>query len=200
MFKLMKCIISPTKIKNISEMVFGKYLLQTNIVSGGALLWLGDICEQEIEFRQGKLAKRYDYGRMARMFTVGIVLGPLNHYYYLNLAKVLPKRNLATVFSKICLDEFLMSPVCIVAFFYSMGVLEMKPIQKMNEELVDKFLEVYKMDWCIWVPAQFVNFYFVPVKYQVFYINAVTALYNIFLSYIKHKAIEPLATNKSNNT
>lgn len=38
----------------------------------------------------------------------------------------------------------------------------------------------------MWVPTQFVNFYVVPVKYQVFYINAVTMLYNVFLSYIKH--------------
>lgn len=46
------------------------------------------------------------------------------------------------------------------------------------------------MDWCVWVPTQFINFYFVPVKYQVFYINAVTMLYNIFLSYIKHRDVQ----------
>lgn len=46
------------------------------------------------------------------------------------------------------------------------------------------------MDWCVWVPTQFINFYVVPVKYQVFYINAVTMFYNVFLSYIKHRDME----------
>ncbi|KAJ8956668.1 hypothetical protein NQ318_014022 [Aromia moschata] len=80
-----------------------------------------------------------------------------------------------------------MSPVCIAAFFYSLGALEMKPIKKSTEELKDKWVEVYVMDWCVWPPTQFINFYYVPVKYQVFYINFVTMLYNVFLSYIKHR-------------
>ncbi|KAH1005428.1 hypothetical protein HUJ04_006420 [Dendroctonus ponderosae] len=122
-----------------------------------------------------------------RMFIVGLGLGPIHHYYYLYIAKVMPKRDFKTVFTKIGLDQFMMSPICIGTFFYSMGALELKPIEKINEELKKKFLDVYMMDWCVWVPTQFINFYFVPVKYQVFYINAVTMLYNIFLSYIKHR-------------
>lgn len=53
-------------LRNIPSLVFGKYLLHTNIVSSGVLMWLGDICQQEIEYRQGKLKKRYDYGRMGK--------------------------------------------------------------------------------------------------------------------------------------
>lgn len=155
-------------------------------------MWLGDICEQEIEYRQGKLKERYDFGRMARMFIVGLGLGPLHHYYYLYIARIMPKRELKTVAIKIGLDQFLMSPICIAAFFYSMGALEMKPVAKMNNEIIDKFLDVYVMDWCVWAPTQFINFYFVPVKYQVLYINAVTMLYNVFLSYIKHRDQEHL--------
>ncbi|KAF7272013.1 hypothetical protein GWI33_015181 [Rhynchophorus ferrugineus] len=163
---------SGSSVKNINSLVFGKYLLHTNIISSGVLMWLGDICEQEIEYRRGKLTKRYDYGRMLRM--------------------VMPKRDLTTVTKKIALDQFVMSPLCIATFFYSMGLLEDKSVQKMNEELTAKFLDVYVMDWCVWVPTQFINFYFVPVKYQVFYINAVTMFYNVFLSYIKHKDVKYL--------
>lgn len=43
------------------------------------------------------------------------------------------------------------------------------------------------MDWVIWPPTQFINFYFVPVKYQVVYVNLITVLYDIFLSYVKHR-------------
>ncbi|XP_076266748.1 mpv17-like protein 2 [Rhynchophorus ferrugineus] len=183
---------SGSSVKSINSLVFGKYLLHTNIISSGVLMWLGDICEQEIEYRRGKLTKRYDYGRMLRMFVVGLGLGPIHHYYYLYIARVMPKRDLTTVTKKIALDQFIMSPLCIATFFYSMGLLEDKSVQKMNEELTAKFLDVYVMDWCVWVPTQFINFYFVPVKYQVFYINAVTMFYNVFLSYIKHKDVKYL--------
>ncbi|KAL1512889.1 hypothetical protein ABEB36_002395 [Hypothenemus hampei] len=178
--------ISGNRLRNIGRLAFGKYLLSTNIISSGVLMWLGDVCQQEIEFRQGKLEKRYDYARMSRMFIVGLGLGPVHHYYYLYIAKILPKRDLSTVLIKIGLDQFIVSPLCIVGFFYSMGALEQKPLQKMNEEIYKKFINVYVMDWCIWVPTQFLNFYFIPVKFQVFYINAVTMFYNIFLSFIKH--------------
>jgi len=153
-------------------------------------MWLGDLCEQELEYRDGKLKERYDYGRMTRMLLVGLAMGPLHHYYYLYIARKLPKRELPTVAAKIGLDQFVMSPMCITLFFYGIGVMEQKPVAEMNKEIKHKFLEVYVMDWCVWVPTQFINFYFVPVKYQVLYINAVTMMYNVFLSFIKHKELE----------
>lgn len=77
------------------------------------------------------------------MLVVGLALGPLHHYYYLYLARKMPKRDMKTIFIKIGLDQFLMGPLCIAAFFYSMGVLERKPLEKMNTEIMDKFLSVY---------------------------------------------------------
>ncbi|KAJ8910514.1 hypothetical protein NQ315_002456 [Exocentrus adspersus] len=174
-------------IRSGITLAFGKYLLLTNTISSGVLMLVGDICQQEIEYRQNKLPQRYDFGRMSRMFTVGFALGPFHHYFYIWLAKVLPARNVVTVMKKILIDQFIMGPICIVAFFYSMSALEMKPMVKWNEEVKNKFVEVYVMDWCVWPPTQFINFYYVPVKYQVFYINFITMLYNVFLSYIKHR-------------
>lgn len=47
--------------------VFEKYLLATNTISSGVLMFLGDICQQEIEFQQGKLQSRYDTGRLSNL-------------------------------------------------------------------------------------------------------------------------------------
>lgn len=42
-----------------------KYLLTTNILSSGILMFVGDLAQQEIEYRQQILEKRYDYGRLS---------------------------------------------------------------------------------------------------------------------------------------
>ncbi|XP_018562233.1 mpv17-like protein 2 [Anoplophora glabripennis] len=148
---------------------------------------MGDLYQQEIEYRQKKLPQRYDYGRLTRMFTIGLGFGPLNHYFFVWLGKAMPARNLATLTKKILIDQFVMSPICIAAFFYSMGALESKPIKECNKELKNKFVTVYVLDWLVWTPTQLINFCYVPLKYQAFYTNFISMLYNVFLSYIKHR-------------
>ena len=45
-------------------------------------------------------------------------------------------------------------------------------------------------DWVIWPPSQAVNFLLVPSQYRVLYVNLITVLWDVFLSYIKHKPDE----------
>ncbi|XP_065155541.1 mpv17-like protein 2 isoform X2 [Atheta coriaria] len=167
--------------------VFGKYLFITNTVTSGVLMGLGDLAQQEIEYRRHMMAERYDWARMVRMFLVGLSMGPLHHYFYKYLDSYIPKRNLFSITKKILLDQLLMSPVCIAWFFYGMGICENKDLQECTKEINGKFVEVYLIDWSVWPPTQFINFYFLPVQYQVLYINFVTMVYNVFLSYIKHR-------------
>ncbi|KAJ8956667.1 hypothetical protein NQ318_014021 [Aromia moschata] len=108
MFKIRNCLSTvvryvstskPTKspIRSGITLAFGKYLLVTNTISSGVLMLIGDVCQQEIEYRQKKLPERYDYGRLTRMFIVGLGLGPIHHYFYVWLAKVMPARNASTI-------------------------------------------------------------------------------------------------------
>lgn len=74
---------------------------------------------------------------------VGLLFGPLHHYVYGWLQNVLPKRDLKTITKKILFDQLILSPVCILSFFYGMGYMERKPVKAMNEEISKKFVEVY---------------------------------------------------------
>lgn len=171
----------------VSILFSKKYLLASNTATSGLLMLMGDLCQQEIEFRQKLLKKRYDYKRLTHMFIVGLVLGPPHHFYYIGIAKKWPQRTTKIILWKIMLDQFVVSPLCIVAFFLGLNALEMKPLKEVVSELKSKFYTVYLVDWIIWPPTQYLNFYLVPVKYQVLYINAVTMLYNVFLSFMKYK-------------
>ncbi|GJQ85204.1 hypothetical protein Trydic_g13047 [Trypoxylus dichotomus] len=148
---------------------------------------VGDLLQQEIEYQQNMLPRRYDWNRLVQMTIVGLGYGPLHHYFYLGIHKLWPVPGIRSVAKKIMADQFVMSPTCIVYFFFAAGLLEKKSLLECKEELYAKALELYTVDWCVWPPTQFINFYFLPVQYQVLYINVMTMLYNVFLSYIKHR-------------
>lgn len=38
-------------------------------------------------------------------------------------------------------------------------------------------------NWALWVPAQFLNFRFVPAQYQVLFSNVVALAWNVYLSF-----------------
>ncbi|XP_063361595.1 mpv17-like protein 2 [Cydia amplana] len=172
--------------RGIAVLFNPKNLLLTNSLTSGIFMFLGDLAQQEFEYRSEHLKKRYDWARSARMLTVGILMGPLHHYYYVYLDKVLPGAEIKTVFKKIAYDQLFASPATILFFFIGMGMLENKSTQETKDEIAYKFKYTYIGDCLFWPPVQFINFYFLPTKYRVFYINGATMLFNVFLSYIKH--------------
>jgi len=46
------------------------------------------------------------------------------------------------------------------------------------------YIPTYVADWVVWPPLQLVNFTFVPLRYQVLYVNACNLLWNTFLSFM----------------
>lgn len=136
-----------TKFGKALDLVFGKYLLTTNVVSSGVLMGIGDLMCQELEFQSKKLNKRYDWVRIGNMIIVGCLCGPLNHYFYKWMDKVLPKADFATATKKILLDQILMSPVCCVLFFYSAGLLEKQTVEECTDEMKEKFVTVYAVSF-----------------------------------------------------
>ncbi|XP_053680591.1 mpv17-like protein 2 [Anopheles nili] len=175
--------------RQIWNLLFGRYLLVTNTVSSGVLMMAGDIAAQEVERRRDQTSIAslgYDWWRVANMTLVGISQGPLHHYLYKWMDVILPGASFATVFKKIAIDQFVISPIFIVTYLYSAGLLEGASVVDCSHELREKYWIIYTADWLVWPPTQFINFYLVSPKYRVLYINAITMLYNVFLCYIKH--------------
>lgn len=167
------------------NLMFGRYLLATNVISSGVIMCAGDLMSQKLENymvigddneqndnnddgvirKRKKVKKEIDWERMGKrkilpysiktlisqlsylntgyMFIAGALQGPINHYVYKYLDIFLPKSDLRTVAKKIAIDQFMMSPVCIVAFFYSAGLLEKKTVSECTAELKEKALTVY---------------------------------------------------------
>ncbi|XP_023722950.1 mpv17-like protein 2 isoform X2 [Cryptotermes secundus] len=173
-------------MRGMFNRIFGKYLFLTNTISSGVLMSAGDLIQQEIEKRRTPKSKPFDWERTGRMFIVGLAQGPPQHIFYKFLDWHLPRRDFKSISRKILLDQLIASPVFICIFFFGMGYLESHTWDEIISESKMKFFSIYMVDWLVWPPTQIINFYFLSSKYRVMYINIVTMLYDVFLSYIKH--------------
>ncbi|XP_070509053.1 mpv17-like protein 2 [Chironomus tepperi] len=167
--------------------LFTKYLLLTNTVSSGFLMYIGEYFAQRIEKSRNFNENEYDKEKMKQLAVVGLSQGPLHHYTYLWMERLLPGNAKSTIVKKIMSDQFIVSPVFILHYFYTSYFLEGRKVTETNELLKDKFLKVYAADWLVWPATQFINFMFVPLQYRVLYINMITMFYNIFLCYVKNE-------------
>lgn len=208
-----------------------KYSLLTNTAFGVALRASGDVIQQEIERKKlGKASQ--DWTRTSSQFwglifidtllivsifdveniaASGVIIGPLNYYWYFYLDKAFPGRTVQTIAKKILLDQMIGATLYTFLFIVVVCLLEGKSVGVSLEEFRQKFLYIYlvwflckflsqkkchknwffdlKIDWLVWPPAQAINFYLVPSHLRMAFVNLILVGWNIFLSFAKHNVI-----------
>ncbi|XP_017146275.1 mpv17-like protein 2 [Drosophila miranda] len=162
-----------------------RFLLFTNVGISLTLSCLGDVMEQHLEIYSGEI-ERFDSLRTSHMATSGVTVGIICHFWYKMLDKRIPGRSMRVVAKKIVLDQLICSPVYISVFFVTLGLLEQKDKHEVWDEIKDKAWKLYAAEWTVWPAAQFINFYWIPTHYRIFYDNIISLGYDVLTSKVKH--------------
>lgn len=167
----------------------------TKIISAGLISGLGNLGAQRLMHSQLPVESaeddiqtkpdfQVDWNQMGRFVLLNVVfVAPVLHYWYVGLARAIPGTNIGPVLKRVFYDEFVFTPVYVpvlMTVLWSMEGVEPKHLPRMISE---EWLTIMIFDWSVYVPVQFLNFRYVPVKFQVLVINLVGVGWNCFVSW-----------------
>lgn len=166
--------------------------LTTKIVTGGTIAAIGDVnCQVFLEPDQPFSVKR------VAIFSLlsGVFISPILHGWYRFLTRAVPGTANSAIVKRLALDQLVFAPCCLPVFFTALLTLEGNA-DKVPEKLAQEWWPAVKTNWWVWVPAQLINFRFVPGNLQVLFSNVMGLFWNSYLSYISHTdahvALEPV--------
>lgn len=106
---------------------------------------------------------------------------------FIRLRAQLQPKTLKFVTAKVAADGLLFGPVDLLIFFSYMGFASGKNIDQVKEDVKRDFLPGLVVGGGVWPIVQIVNFRFVPVRYQLLYVNFFCLLDSSFLSWLEQQ-------------
>mmetsp|Transcript_3604 Transcript_3604/g.4314 ORF Transcript_3604/g.4314 Transcript_3604/m.4314 type:complete len:187 (-) Transcript_3604:126-686(-) len=136
--------------------------------------------------------KPYDVMRTVRLGSFGCLIhGTTGHYFYGMLDGKLPGTKPITVATKVAIDQTIWNPIFGLMFFGYLNLMEGKSFEDYTKKIQADLKTAVMGSWAVWVPAHTINFAFVPPSQRLLYINTIQIGYNVFLSFLGNKAVEP---------
>jgi len=117
---------------------------------------------------------RTDLGRTGRLALYTLCMTPLVHRWYLHLAQFGP-------LVRVVRDQALFAPLGTAAFLFCMAAMRDRSTAAGLSEVREKTPTVLLANWAVWVPAQLVNFRFVPAPYNILFANVVNLGWTVWL-------------------
>lgn len=156
-------------------------------LTSGSLSATGDLLAQALQAKdarsRGAEPAPYDPSRTLRMFGFGLCFyGPYQYYWYNLLDHLMPIKTTATFLAKVASNQLLLAPVTLTAVF-SWNLALTQQADGIAAKIQTDLLPTMVNGWKFWVPAASVNFYAVPLQYQVLYMSACGVLWTAYLSY-----------------
>ncbi|KAG8045770.1 hypothetical protein GUJ93_ZPchr0008g12755 [Zizania palustris] len=186
--------------------------VRTQVVSSGILWALGDIGAQAVTHHSAPRAHhrhhhakdsedkdkefKIDWKRVGITSSFGFAfVGPVGHYWYEYLDRLILRRYQPKTFkfvaSKVAADGLLFGPLDLVLFFSYVGLASGRSVEQVKDDVKRDFIPALVLGGTIWPAVQIANFRFIPVRYQLLYVNLFCLLDSCFLSWIEQQGDAP---------
>jgi protein Mpv17 len=96
-----------------------------------------------------------------------------------------------SVATKVAMDGLIFGPIHLFVFFTYMGLSAGKTIPQVKEDLKRNYFPALVLEGGVWPIVQIFNFRYVPVKYQLLYVNLFCLLDSAFLSWLEQQKDAP---------
>nr|GEX71199.1 protein Mpv17-like [Tanacetum cinerariifolium] len=177
--------------------------LKTQVISSGLIWGFGDIAAQSVTHltainkkttNENSKELRMNWRRVATTSLFGMAfVGPVGHFWYEGLDRFLKTKlqyqpkSMRFVATKVALDGIIFGPVDLFVFFTYMGFATGKTVNQVKEDVKRDFLPALILEGGIWPIVQVANFRFIPVRYQLLYVNSFCLLDSCFLSWLEQQ-------------
>jgi protein Mpv17 len=153
----------------------------TKIVTSGLVGGFGDALSQvAIE----KLPV-FDWARFGRFCaTSSLLVGGGLHVWYGSLERIVTASGTKGIVLRTLLDQFAFAPPFIFLVLTTLGVLVTGDVKRSVDETSAKWPHAVVTNWGLWIPAQLINFAFIPLHYRVLFSNFVGVVWSAFLSHL----------------
>jgi len=179
-----------SKFLKTARSLFTSKPLLANCVIYGTIYTSSEFLQQTLlrKALADSTGEPYDLASIARFAVLGFtVLPPMNYQWYKWLDGKFVGTALTTVAKKMVLDQTIIMPIMIAAFFIGMSIMERK--DDILYECKQKLVPTFQSSCLVWVPAQAVNFFLVPAQYRVVYVACVAFVWANILCFMKRKEV-----------
>ncbi|KAI0271250.1 hypothetical protein BC834DRAFT_858453 [Gloeopeniophorella convolvens] len=154
------------------------YLAQCGLCA--TIFLTADVVAQQVFERRGK---QHDLTRTARMsFYGGACLGASVTAWMRFLGKIQFASPVKTALARTGLDQAIMQPTIVGMFFTAMPLLEGEGVAGVKQRVEKAYFPTLVRSWGVYIPAQLVNYFFIPPHLRLPIVGLVTLSWNTYLS------------------
>lgn len=170
-------------LSKVTKPFLNKPFFYNCCISSG-LLAIGDVIQQQHEILKQR-QNNFDQKRIAKMGLAGLAVGAYCHHFYVFLDRILPGRDVKTLIKKVVVDN-LQAPFQFAILFAVLAFVGGQTMQEYRNDLWSKGGHLYLVSSCIYVPAQFLNFYFLSPQFRVLFVSVLNLCFDTYSSYVAH--------------
>ncbi|KTW27014.1 hypothetical protein T552_04163 [Pneumocystis carinii B80] len=127
----------------------------------------------------------FRFSQLIRFMSYNFLTTPLQLWWYSfldHLSTISRNSNTAELIKRILMDQLLFTPISLVIYLIFMSLTEELSKKKLKNKFSQGFFSILKANYCIWPAVQLINFKYIPLKYQIPFLNSISIFWTIYLT------------------